>query len=74
MTIKGQDFYGGGWHTELNIGTYFTNINTNAGWYFKDSFYFKPGDPFSSHRILAIGKIWNYNSLLATGSAVSDIC
>jgi len=74
MTIKGQAYYSGGWHTELNIGTYYVNINTNGAWYFKDSFYFKPGDNFSSHRILAIGNIWNYSSLVASGRAVSDIC
>ncbi len=73
ITVKGQGYYGGRWHTELNIGTWYVNINTNKGKYFQDSFYFKPGHN-GSHRILAIGKIWNGSYLVAKGKSHSQYC
>ena len=73
MTIKGQGYYGGRWHTELNIGTYSARANTYAGYYFKDSFYFFPGHS-GTHRILAVGKIWNGSHLVASGSTYSLRC
>ena len=74
MTVKGQGFYNGGWHTELNIGTYTAYTNGGkGGYFFKDSFYFKPGHS-GSHRILVVGKIWNGGSLLASGQAKSGYC
>ncbi len=73
ITVKGQGFYNGGWHNELNIGTYFVNINTNSGWYYKDSFYFTPGHS-GSHRIQAVGKIWDGSFLVASGKVASKFC
>lgn len=73
MTVKGQGYYNGGWHNEYNVGTYFVNINTNGGYYYKDTFFFKPGHS-GSHRILAIGKIWNGSHLVASGKAHSGYC
>ena len=73
MTIKGQGYYGGRWHTELNIGTYSARANTYGGYYFKDSFYFYPGHS-GKHRILATGKIWNGGHLVASGSTHSLSC
>jgi len=73
MVVKGQGYYNGGWHTELNIGSYYVNINTNGGYYFKDSFYFKPGHS-GSHRIAVTGKIYDGSYLVATGNAKSGYC
>lgn len=73
MTIKGQGYYGGRWHNELNIGTYSVKANTSGGYFFKDSFYFTPGHS-GKHRILALGKIWNGSHLVASGSTFSLYC
>ena len=73
ITVKGQGFYNGGWHTELNIGTWYVNINTYGGYFYKNSFYFKPGHS-GSHRIYAIGKIWDGGYLVATGKTASLYC
>ena len=73
MTIKGQGFYGGRWHTEMNIGTWSVKINTYGGWYYKDSFYYTPGHA-GSHRIMATGKIWEGRYVEATGTTYSRSC
>ena len=73
ITVKGQGYYNGGWHIERNIGTWYVNINTYRGWFYTNSFWFKPGH-LGSHRILAIGKIWNGSYLVASGKTVSGYC
>lgn len=73
ITVKGQGFYNGGWHNELNIGTWFVNINTYGGYFYRDTFYFTPGHS-GSHRILAIGKIWDGGYLVASGKSTSQYC
>jgi hypothetical protein len=73
ISVKGQGFYNGGWHNELNIGTWYKNINTYGSTSFTKSFYFIPGHS-GSHRILATGRIWNGGYLVASGKTSSGYC
>lgn len=74
ITAKGQEFYGGSWHSVYNIGTWQKVVDTFGKASQSLSVWYNPANGYHG-RILAMGKIWDTNShVLATGKTTSGYC
>jgi hypothetical protein len=74
ITFKGQEYYGGSWHSVYNIGTSSKIVDTFGKASFSRSAWYNPANGYHG-RLLAIGKIWDSNShVLATGKSTSGYC
>jgi hypothetical protein len=73
ITAKGQAYINGAWKTEVELGTATKAVDTNGSATLKKTFTYNPGHA-GRHRILATGKIWNGNSLVASGRDRSGYC
>ncbi len=73
MSIKGQGLHNGSWGNEYNIGTFTKVINTSGQANMTRTAWFNPGHS-GKHRLIMVGKIWDGNNLIATGTIKTPAC
>jgi len=73
LTMKGQGYHNGAWHTEYNIGTASKMVNTSQAGNLSRFAWFNPGHA-GKHRMTAVGKIWNGSYVVAKGNVRSGTC
>jgi hydrogenase/urease accessory protein HupE len=72
ITAKGQEYYGGRWHTKTTK-TFTKYVYTSGSAKFKKAMTYTPANS-RYHRILAVGKAWNGGQLIAKGKDKSLTC